>query len=258
MRKLLLVDFDGVLCDSSTECLLVAWNAFLGRDTISQGIVGLESIPPGVAARFRHCRGFAKHVGHFIVPLWDTSNCLTTQDEFDAIYRTVPPSTLDGFARRVKSYRRTFRLQRTSEWLGHQGLYPGVRELLMEPTIPTFIVTAKDADSVVSVLEHHGVGFERQRIFGDLTDKIATFDHLESCEAIPKADMWYIDDRLLNVIDGKRAGVRALWATWGYQTPGDDAAARQSGVLGLSLRDFLGGPWRVGHETTLASAPRGG
>ena len=66
---LLVFDFDGVLCDSLAECMMVAWYAHAGEPLARFVAPGLDGVPARDRQRFERCRPFMRHLGHFFVPL---------------------------------------------------------------------------------------------------------------------------------------------------------------------------------------------
>ena len=80
-----LEDLVRVICDSLQEGLLISWNAHTRAPVEAFVAPGLAGVPPEVADRFTRCRPFARHLGHWLVPL-GIDTVPATQAEFAARY----------------------------------------------------------------------------------------------------------------------------------------------------------------------------
>src|SRR6476646_7911630 len=221
MAEVIALDFDGVICDGLDECLLVSWLSFADRVQPSDGIPLLDTIPSSFKDHFARCRSFVRHSGHFISPFLFGAT-FETQADYDAAYRTVDTGTLEAFLRRFEACRKRLRQDQPEQWLALHSLYPGVRSALQTARVPLFIVTAKDTASVLAILDEASVPFGEDRIYGDVTAKLATFD-----------------DNVLNVAEALGAGFDAVWATWGFSSPEHQLIAASQSLPSAGLDNFL-------------------
>lgn len=239
MQKVTVSDFDGVICDGLHECILVSWNGHYGKDLSAFSDQGLASIPDNFVKRFRHCRNFAKHLGHFIVPLVDSTTSITSQEDFQRIYIAIVPDIVHEFMEKVTKYRHWARKEKEAEWLSHHTLYPGMERFLSSINLPVYIVTAKDSESVMKILSSFGIKLDESRIFGEQQTKLDALSRIAHLEEVPNQELYFFDDNILNVIEARRAGYSAYWATWGYNTPDHFHIARENSVPSVSLSEFL-------------------
>ena len=104
MKNVLVLDFDGLICDGLKECVLVTWNGHYKKDASLFSDQGLEAIPSVFIERFLECRNFSKHLGHFLVPLVDQTTPFPDQDAFNSVYSSIEPAIVNEFMEKVSAY----------------------------------------------------------------------------------------------------------------------------------------------------------
>lgn len=231
------LDFDGLICDGTYENMLITWNSHSGKDLDAFGDRGVGEIPAAFAERFRASRGFARHLGHFIVPLV-TEEPILTQREFDACYEGIDPGGVDTFVAAANDYRERARARWTARWLGYHALYHGMHDFLRGLGRPLHIVTAKDQGSVLAILDGEQITVEAERVFGSLRSKVGTLAEIAKRESTDPAHVIFLDDSIGNVVAARRAGYDAHWATWGYNAPEHFEIAHAEGVPAITLEDL--------------------
>ncbi len=105
MRKVLALDFEGFICDGLNECLLVTWNGYHEKALSDFSDEGLASLPHEFVERFKYLRNWASHVGHFFVSLLDPPPDISSQEDFNAVYASLPRAVIDLFVEKVMRYR---------------------------------------------------------------------------------------------------------------------------------------------------------
>ncbi len=237
-RQVLALDFDGVICDSLHECVLVSWNSHFGYAVADFGSDGLTRIPQDYLDRFRASRGYARCLGHFLLPLLGGPEVFGSQAEFDAAFRGLPERLVARFVERAERYRSAVRRHRRRAWLQLHTLYPGVLDVVSHHQ--PYVVTARDRESVVELLAAGGVSFDPCRVYGKQVDKRRALADIVDREGIPTRALWFVDDNLPTVIAAGRAGVSARWARWGFAAPEHGPLARRLGVPSIDLAELAG------------------
>lgn len=243
MPKTLALDFDGVISDGLNECVLVSYYAKHAGGLAEFSSNGMSAIPPAFISRFAHCRAFAKHLGHFCAVFHDGIESVSTQTEFEELFCSIPEDRVERFVRAANRYRAEVRESIPERWLSAQGLYPGVADFLRANRLPTYIVTAKDAHSVLQILSHAKVEFASEHVFGELRDKRSALAEICSRQNIPSQELAVIDDNVLNVLAAREAGHQAFWALWGYRVPDHAAIADAHGLATLTLEQLISKEW---------------
>ncbi|MDF5756963.1 HAD family hydrolase [Spongiactinospora sp. TRM90649] len=230
---MLVVDFDGVVCDALAECALVTWLGAEGVARWNSGAGVLRRVPASFVRRFRKVRDYSRVLDHFVVAHLPYADWVRGRKDFDRIFRTLPAGYVSDFTRAASAARGRLRTEEPDFWLGLHTLYPGIAPLLLGQAGKTMIVTAKDERSVWDILRRHGLDGTVAEVIGECGQKAIAVRDLCRRHGISPADTTFIDDNLANVRGVAAVGVRAMWAEWGYHTPEDMANADRLGVARL-------------------------
>ncbi len=227
----LVLDFDGVLCDSATECLHIAWGAYNGFGVEAFGAdAGTYAVPADVAERYWRTRPSMRHLAHFIVPLLDGPEP-ADRAAFAERFASLPAATTAAFTWAAREYREAVRAHRRDAWLALHGVWPEIAALAEG----AYIATARDRGSVCEILAAHGVRADPSRIYDELSEKTGALAEIAAREALDRSDVWLLDDSVDNCRMAKDAGFGAGWASWGCSDPGDEAIAVAEGIPVIGL-----------------------
>lgn len=231
---LLVFDFDGVLCDSLEECMMVAWYAHAGESLERFVAPGLDGVPTDVVQRFEVCRPFMRHLGHFFVALVDRE-LPSTHDEFAARYDALAGDASERFVRAAEAYRAGLRAEHASAWRARHAVETRLGPLAGDG----YVATARDHDSVSQILGGHGIAIPGDRVFGSLRDKTRALRLIAQRESLAPRDVVLVDDSIQNCIAAREAGFAAYWASWGYHADGDAGTAVAHGIPVMTVQALL-------------------
>lgn len=234
-RRVLVLDFDGVICDSWRECAFVTWAGQHDWAPAEFGVSAFQAIPAAFIKRFHALRGYARHLGHFLVPVLANSEQIRCQHDFDRYYAGLAPNVVAEFVKRVSGFRVSVRTGQRAQWLAFQELYEGVHGLLSGLENRLYIVTARDRKSVRELLAAHGIAVEPERIYDAQHSKSAALFDIQTRE---HAKVYLVDDNLDDVMAARADGHHAAWALWGYSAPEHHAKAALVAVPVLSLPEL--------------------
>lgn len=235
---MLILDFDGVICDALTECALVTWLGVHPPAPSAPVSAYAPAMPRGFLERFRTIRDYARTLDHFVTAHRPMAAYLTSQAGFDRLYRSIADVFVTEFTAQASAARARCRDEEPEYWTGLHTLYPGVDGLLRRHAGKVCIVTAKDADSVWRILRHHKVDDTVAEVIGESSRKADAVRTLAARYGVSAAECTFIDDNLTNAVQVAGTGARALWATWGYHTPEHEAEAKRAGLPRLRLPDL--------------------
>lgn len=231
------LDFEGVICDSVRECRLIAW---LGANPPGEAPVSsyLMAIPPGFTARFGRILPHARALEHFLLAHHPAADEVGSRAEFDRAFAAVPASEAAAFTGAALAARERYRTEEPASWACLHPLYPGVAGVLRENPGAFAVATARDEQSVRAVLDHHGLGGTVSEIAGDCRDKPGYV--LDLCErhGLAPGAVTFVDDNIRNVIAVAATGAAVHWAMWGHRVPEDLATARDAGVDRIELPEL--------------------
>jgi phosphoglycolate phosphatase-like HAD superfamily hydrolase len=246
----IVLDFEGVICDSVRECRLITW---LGANPPGRAPVSsyLMAVPPGFTARFGRIVPHARMLEHFMLAHYPVAEEVSSRAEFDAAFAAVPAAEIAAFTAAALAARERFRAEEPAAWACLHPLYPGVAEVLREHPGAFTVATARDTQSVRTVLDHHGLGGAVSEIAGGCWDKAGYV--LDLCRRLGLAPrtVAFVDDNIRNVTAVAATGASAHWAMWGHRVPEDLATARTAGVDRLELPElgWLARTWRPARDS---------
>ncbi len=234
-KKLLITDFDGVVCDSVEECLLVTYNAYYRlQDASFQRILDLRTIAPETRQTFRRLRPFLKGAEDFIPIFLSITQQIpiASQREFDAFR--------DGMRDKLAEYVAMFYAERDflirnehTVWLGLNPLYADFAALLRARQ--TFerihILTTKRREDVLEIFSYQQVAFPPEQICyikaAGKSERL--LELLKEYDAKPEETM-YFEDQVDFLVTAKQRGVRVYLADWGYVSDEQRDVARQHDI----------------------------
>ncbi|MBL1066598.1 HAD family hydrolase [Streptomyces sp. 7-21] len=218
---MLILDFDGVVCDAFEECAVVTWYATEDPETTAAKPVAelVSDLPASFLTRFRTVRKYSRLLHHFMVAHDPRSEAVSGQREFDALFAAFPEYELATYVDNANRLRAALRENQRREWLALHTLYPGVRDLLERHEGRVSIVTAKDERSVWDILAFHRLDHTVVSVIGECGDKRSAVIDLVAEDGLEPRHATFIDDNLTNALQVRDTGARSLWAYWGYHTP---------------------------------------
>ena len=248
--RLLVVDFDGVLCDSAVECMLTAYNAYkvvLGSSGAPvRSIDALNAAHAELFLRHRHLVRVAKE--YFL--LWyeiERDADLERLAELKAD-KSIAPDLLTSYHDHFYSERVVWRNADPNGWNAANPLFPGIDPLALRIRDGSAVIlSAKDEPSIRSILAFHGVDPTKTDIYGSDTglDKHELVQRIADEHEIAAADMLCLDDNLDNLTMLADEGVKGCLAMWGYNSPREQKMASQRGIQLLELKQLPG--WMHDH-----------
>lgn len=224
---LVLLDFDGVICDSIGECLVTAWNGFIAvGGSNGKPVARPDQVDAGKREFFQAHRWMVAPPEHYFVLLASHRDGRPLPDA------AAFESAVAAYAAELPEFRRAFFAERSryktearAAWLGLHRVYPHVAARMdaVAAGNPTVIVTTKDEQSVEDVLI--SAGLEVPRIeganrLGATGSKAAIVRHLLTELGADAGSTVFLDDHGGHLAGVATTGVRCRLARWGYIDPG--------------------------------------
>ena len=219
MNEVIVFDFDGVLCDSIKECMIVSYNAYWNNEVNVTDEISLES-----SNYFYRYRSLVRPAGEYFI-IWESY--YNNRDFKDASYDEMVmeySSQISIFQKMFFVFRKILKKD-LSYWLSLHTPYPNTLEYFNNHKSPVYILTNKDRDSVEIIATQHGY---RQRIKGIyssdissdknfLMNKLVAGHH----DTLGKSHFYFIDDHIHNLRDvctDENQNVTGILAKWGYSS----------------------------------------
>jgi len=229
LKKAVFLDFDGVLFDTVKEAFAVCLLA-----------TGRSSRPEEIDYATEDYRIFRK-LRYLIGPAWNylyllkvteeakTSNIANPEDRYlDYIAQAKAPDYKD-FEESFFSARESLKRKHEDLWLklnSPYGFLFSLENLVKKYPGNFFIVTTKDTETVLKLLNFHGLDFSRKNIYGkESLERFKTKQRVISniMDEYSIDDAIFVDDNKLYLSScSGLAGVKVLQSEWGYIPPGDE------------------------------------
>lgn len=218
-KRLVFLDFDGVICNSVLECLYSATIAYYSKYLKVQ----LPSLPLSFKERFVRYRPFIRTGEDYVVlaDLVARGVEIHKQEEFDQELQSYPVESLSLFRDLFYQTRRELIAHDFLHWMRLNPLYSGVKEPLQEvaqdPSV--YILSTKVSDLIHKILLYHGIDWPEQRILYShtITKKEIIGSILASTGDSQAA---FLDDQLDHLrVAMEDNRISPFLAGWGYVKP---------------------------------------
>ncbi|OHD17667.1 MAG: hypothetical protein A2Y38_14795 [Spirochaetes bacterium GWB1_59_5] len=216
-RRLIFLDFDGVICDSLPECYAVSRAAFYGL------YLKVAAPEPGAddERTFRQLRPYIRRGGDymFLQLCLQRRLIVGSQKEFDALVsenRSLDDLFHDLFYRA----RRELFSTDPERWYALNPLYPGMKALLDKHgrDDDTLILSTKEADFISKILSFHGIAWSGSRIY--CSGKERKLDYIDRVmDGLGATKAVFVDDQIDHFTGSSAHSARCLLADWGYILP---------------------------------------
>ena len=243
-KKLFVFDFDGVVCDSTDECMVTSWNAWQRWNGKNNFRKTLEEFTDREIDEFRPLRYYVRGAGEYYILrrlLSETNVKLIRSYEDFEIYQKKWTENVNQFKEYIFTERNSLRKQSLDDWINLHQVYPEIIELLhqISKVGSFYIATLKDYESVKLILAKNNVFVPASKILHQaiISTKLQALDMIKDTEKIEKTDIYLFDDNINHLIEPFEEGYQVYQTTWG-NVPADyiDQATQRN----VPLIDFKG------------------
>jgi phosphoglycolate phosphatase-like HAD superfamily hydrolase len=254
MRALVL-DFDGVIADSSREVFVIALRAYVAlrqgaalaadlaalERTLAGGTTAIERQP--LYPAFMSLMPLGNRAEDFGAALEALARRLEISDQagYDEHFSALDRAWLEAFHARFYAERARFAAADGALWRALQPPFRPVVDTLrrLRGGAALAVATAKDRGSVEALLAEYGLAevFPRELLL-DKETGVSKTEHLGRLRATlgtTFADMTFVDDKLRHLDAVAGLGVRCVLAGWGYNGERERNAAAARGYTVASL-----------------------
>jgi len=212
---LVVLDFDGVICDTIDECFVSSWIAY-------HSLHLKEALrPPARTIRneFARLRPFVRSGEDFvrIQEILATGARVTDQAGFDALTRQAGKEGRRRF-RELFYQARTEMLERDRDgWLALSRIYPHVIVAFahLPREAPLYVLSTKKREFVEEIVRSEGIQIPFEKIlWSDQEPKLATVHRLLQEGGFPQAIL--VDDQIDYLMANEDRRIRVYLAAWGY------------------------------------------
>jgi len=213
--RLLVLDFDGVICDSAEESFVSSWTAYHALHRRGES----GDAPASARASFRAMRPFIRSGEDFVLiqQLIAEGRPVQSQLEFDRAWERPDTPSRDRF--RESFYRaRTDLLEKDRRaWLSLNRVYPHVMAALsrIPPRFPLYILSTKKPQFIREILEANRISVPgTQVLYSDGEPKLTAVERLR--ETLGCEEAVFVEDQLDAIRGNTNPRIRVFLASWGY------------------------------------------
>ena len=218
--KVIVFDFDGVVCDSTDECLVTSWNAWQKWNSRRGFRINLVEFSDEEKATFRQLRPYVRGAGEYYIlrRSMEEAFLITAQKVFERL-RERWLDHLEPFKAVFYDAREKLRLQDIESWVILHPVFEDVIAVMkkLNEQQRLRVATLKDSTSVRLILEHYGVYLLPEHLLAEsqISSKLEALNHYSEKENLSKKDLIFIDDNVTHLFEPKKAGYNTLLTGWG-------------------------------------------
>jgi phosphoglycolate phosphatase-like HAD superfamily hydrolase len=221
LNKIIVFDFDGVICDSSYECLITSWNAWQNFNKKNDFKTTVNSFTQNYINKFLILRPFVKGAGEFYLihkSIFQNIQ-IDNQKDYDKLL-DQNKKHLEEFKKLMYEQREKIRSNNLKLWIKLHIFYEEVVDIMRKiPLDNLYIATLKDSLSVEILINSLNINIKKEHIF----DQSLIKTKLNALEQISKIsnnnNLLLIDDNINHLIAPKEHGFDVLLTRWGNVVP---------------------------------------
>jgi phosphoglycolate phosphatase-like HAD superfamily hydrolase len=223
-RPLLVLDFDGVICDSVDECFASSWTAY---HQLHRGEAP-GAPDQSVRAAFAALRPYVRSGEDFVLiqEIVARGGTVSSQASFDETALRGGDAARAQYRELFYQARADFLRRDRAGWLALNRVYPHVARALarLPSSAPLYILSTKKPAFIAEILSAQSIAVDPQRIiWSDAEPKLVTVERLRSAYGAaagpggsPSARALFIEDQVDAIMHNTNPLVRVFLATWGY------------------------------------------
>tara|TARA_Y100000768_G_C23979525_1_gene684936 strand:+ start:105 stop:848 length:744 start_codon:yes stop_codon:yes gene_type:complete len=241
MTKFIALDFDGVICNSIDECMLVSFCSYFDL-SISQS--RLSEIRADYKRHFKNYR-YLVGPAHEYFDLWNAIDTSKSEDQIISIFHNNKKNykSLKRAQQTFYGNRENLKSSNYSYWVKLNPFYNKIFKILLDvdDINKVFIVTSKDYLSVVDLLNSNNLPIKKKNIYSyeKSLDKKVLFKQLLDDHRIKIDDISFFDDKLSHLENVSSFGIKSYLALWGYVSPNCKLEARKKGISTITQIEFI-------------------
>lgn len=220
MNKVFVFDFDGVICDSTNECMINSYNSWEIVNKRKNYKYLVSEIPNKYKKKFKIIRPYVKGAGEYfaankIIQGKNFENInQNTYNEFCLKYK----KNFDYFANIFLKKRQNLKKMNLNKWIKLHKIYKEVINFIKikQQTDIVYIATLKDGESVKLILEYYGIKLDDKFFFDRkvIKSKIEALQKIRKKTRKLKQNIFFFDDNVMHLIATKKNNYNSYLTTW--------------------------------------------
>jgi len=219
--KYVVFDFDGVVCDSTNECMVTSWNAWDRWNNGNQFRKNLNEFNQIEIDAFRPLRPYVRGASEYyiIMRVINSSNVyINNQKDFEK-FAIKWQANLKPFQLLFFQERKRLKKMDSISWIELHHIYSDVIRVMknLDKENRLLIATLKDADSVQLILKHYGIDINSNNILDQskISSKLQALNYFVSYKGIKKEEICFLDDNVTHLTEPNNNNFIVYLTGWG-------------------------------------------
>jgi len=218
--KIIVFDFDGVVCDSTDECMVTSWNAWEKWESRKSFRKTIDEFSKDEKSNFRKVRPRVRGAGEYYIlrRAFSEGINIENQKEYNKLEEKWREN-IEPFKAIFFKSREELRNNNIDAWVNLHPVFNDVIEVMkiLNKRDMLYIATLKDAKSVKVILESKNIFLQNSNLYdqSQIKSKLQALDKFCVQINCSKNDMVFIDDNVTHLIEPKDAGYSVYLTTWG-------------------------------------------
>ena len=218
-QRVVVFDFDGVICDSTNECLVTSWNAWQLYNGKSPSRKVLLDFSDEEILKFKQLRPRVRGAGEYLVLhyLIEKDIEISSNSEYEK-YILMFKDNFSSYKKIFFECRNDLRSSDINKWLDLHTVFEDVINIIKDLNLNSYlyIATLKDGESVRLILKKYGIVVPSVNFYdqSDIKTKLEALELIRASSKNSHADIIFIDDNVTHLIEPYNQGYKVYHAAW--------------------------------------------
>lgn len=237
--KIIVLDFDGVILDSSFECWLRCVDASKLDKTLKS--LKFSEEKKNTFLKMRYLVGPAYEFYYLIKSLEFSLEKEKIENQFK-IFAKTQKKNAELFSNFFFKSRENAKKKNFAEWIKCNYFFEPMLDLIKRSIYSNklYIATLKDKKSVIDLLSSRNIFIDKSKVLS-LDYGENKFTHLSfilnKYKKVNASEVLYIDDNLNHLMEVCDLGINSRLATWGYCTFDSIKIAKKNNIKTINIRE---------------------
>jgi FMN phosphatase YigB (HAD superfamily) len=218
--KYIVFDFDGVICDSTNECMVTAWNSWQKFNLKEDFRLKVDEFNKDDIKKFRDLRPYVRGASEYYVLMNAIESKIKIKDQkdFDDL-KNRWRNSFRNFKTIFFEQREKLRNNNLDYWIDLHFIYQDVIKIIkkLNNEKRLLIATLKDKKSVTLILKECGISIGSKDILDQakISTKLEALDYFVLKKKVLKEDLCFIDDNITHLIEPHNNNYKVFLSGWG-------------------------------------------
>ncbi len=237
-KKVFIFDFDGVICDSTPECMVSAWNTWNKFHNKRENfLTDLSSFKKKEINSFKLLRPFVRGAGEYFTLM----NFLDVGYPIKNISKDIYEKSVLNNEINNQKYKEIFYHQRSllrsknlNEWIKLHKIFKPVLKFISKlyQDNELYIATLKDKESVKIILESNDIFLKDSKILdqSQINNKLSALNFFKDLLRKKNEEIIFIDDNVSHLLEPNKKGYLVHLSTWCNCSEESKSIAKKNGI----------------------------